>query len=117
MNKVQQFYENEKKFGTAIAYGMAVENDNRGYTMGTMIPEYMQHGLALYILFGIRPGAFLSAVLEGDLFGAMAQADGTNAERLPQYCRFLWSYAPSECFKTPERVAAWRDRKGLIGSE
>lgn len=71
------------------------------------VPSYMIDGMVRYIVFGIMPGSFLKAVLEGDLFSAVKNADDFNAGRLPSYVRFLYNYAPQDCYGSPENVKAW----------
>ncbi len=71
------------------------------------IPEYMRGGLERYILDGIPPGDFLTAVLSNDLEGSVSRADDVNALILPNYCRFLYNHVPSQCKGSPERVKEW----------
>jgi len=71
------------------------------------IPSYMVEGLALYLLNRIRPGSFLSNVLENDLMGALKCADDTNVNCLCAYGMFLYNYAPMGSYGSPAKVAAW----------
>ena len=79
------------------------------------IPEHMREGLAHYIMYGLRPGHFLQAVLENDLKEAVARADGHNAAALAGYVRFLYNGAPIMCWGTEELVNAWVKLGGLKG--
>lgn len=72
------------------------------------IPKYMRDGVVMWIAFGIRPGSFLTSVLQNDLIGAAGTADATNGPHLPNYARFLVNHAPALCYGTPAKVAAWR---------
>jgi len=78
------------------------------------IPEHMRPGLVRYILTGVQPGRFLTAVLEGDLFEALRKADEENAERLRDYGIFLYNYAPAGCFGSAERRMEWTASGGLL---
>lgn len=74
-----------------------------------LIPNYMHGGLKRYIEMGIEPGGFLMAVLENDLKTAVGQAYHINMTKLPDYARFLYNYAPSTCWGSEAKVAAWID--------
>ena len=47
-------------------------------TMFKRIPGYMRGGFLRWILYGIAPGHFLSAVIRNDLSAAVARADDAN---------------------------------------
>lgn len=81
-----------------------------------LIPEYMRGGLFRWITRGIEPGSFLSAVLCNDLREAVGRADDVNRERLADYIRFLYNYAPSACWGSPVKFKAWAGR-GLAALE
>lgn len=83
-----------------------------GYRFGEFfIPDYMAEGLDLWIRAGVLPGSFLTAVLCNDLVDACRLADSTNIRNLPAYASYLYSNAPSECFGSREKVAAWVEAK------
>ncbi len=73
----------------------------------TSVPEGLRGGLLRYIVHGIRPGDFLTAVLSNDLAEACARADDLNRHRLFDICFWLYNHAPSPCWKSPKNVAAW----------
>lgn len=79
----------------------------RGFT----IPERMMGGLERWIKFGIKPGNFLTAVLENDLKSAVAHADDENLQNLPAYVGYLYNEAPGDCWGSKEKVAAYAERK------
>lgn len=72
-----------------------------------LIPERMHGGIIRWVCFGIRPGNFLSAVVDGDLFEAVGRADDENKEKLADYVAFFYNYAPSGCFRA-ERAKDWK---------
>lgn len=78
-----------------------------------LIPAYMLPGLLRYIVCGIRPGSFMCAVLEGDLFAAVRKADDTNVNMLAGYTRFLMNWAPARCFGSADTVNAWVKAGGM----
>lgn len=81
----------------------------------TLIPEHCRGGLRRYIERGTDVGDFLYAVLANDLRGAVRRADDTNMGHLADYVKFLYCYAPSQCWGSPAKVAAWMGEGGLYG--
>ena len=71
------------------------------------VPRHLRDGLLRYINDGIRPGGFLCAVLENDLTEALARADPESLEALPHLSAWLYNMAPSRCYGSPQRMAAW----------
>ena len=83
----------------------------------SLIPEYMQGAVYRYVMQGIEPGSFLSAVLENDLKGAFGRADYTNKGRIEDYLRFFYSHVPAIAWGSPAIVWAWIERGGMKGME
>lgn len=81
------------------------------------LPEHMHGSIQRYLLNGIPPGSFLTAVLENDLMEAFGRADDDNREALFEWVRFIYNYAPTGCHGSSEKVSAWISRGGLCGSE
>jgi len=81
------------------------------------IPQHMQNGVVLWVCMGILPGSFLRAVIKNDLFRACRAADETNQRAIFGYANFFHNYAPSDCFGSPEKVAAWEKQGGLGARE
>jgi hypothetical protein len=79
------------------------------------LPEYMQGAIRRYIEHGIPPGGFLKAVFENDLVQSAACADEINKRRLYDYASFLYAYAPSGCWGSPQIVERWIEIGGLEG--
>jgi len=87
---------------------------------GFVIPERMMEGLRLYIEEGVKPGRFLSAVLENDLSAAISTADDENLANVAAYCAYLYWEAPSSCHGSAGTVRQWikdfhDDRAGMKG--
>lgn len=74
------------------------------------VPEYMHDGYVLYLLHGLEPGSFMTAVLGNDLREACGRADEENRRALYQHVAFLYNYAPSACWGSYEHVRSWLQR-------
>jgi hypothetical protein len=79
----------------------------------SVIPGYMKHRLLSYILDGESVGHFLTAVLSNNLKDAVGHADAENLTKLPEYVRYLYNYAPADCWNSPAAVKAWIEQGGL----
>lgn len=73
----------------------------------SLVPSHMWHGVEGYFLHGCQPGGFLTALLSNDLMGAVGKADDTNADAIREWCQFLYNYAPSGSYGSPEAVESW----------
>lgn len=71
------------------------------------VPAPMVEVLADYIENGVPTGRFLMSVLSNQLAEAAMTADDINMANLPAYAAFLVNVAPSECWGSPAKVAAW----------
>lgn len=85
------------------------------------VPVHFQPGLARFLIGGIRPGGFLTAVLENDLREAMAQSDGKSRAGLFSIVSFLHNDVPAPSSGSVEKVAAWQamadeERADVIGA-
>lgn len=83
-----------------------------------MCPENCRDTLERYIEQGIPTGSFLQAFLSNNLMDAMGCADIQNAHQFHAIANFLYNYAPSTCYGSPARYAAWIEshnqaRKGV----
>jgi len=73
----------------------------------SFLPPHMQEGTEGYVERGVNPGGFLYAVLTNDLINAAGRADTINLLYLDKWARWLFNEAPSTCWGSKERVAAW----------
>ncbi len=80
------------------------------------LPSHMGGAMKRYIEHGIPPGSFLSAVLSNDLKETFARADDENGRAVRDYVVFLYSFAPSGCWGSPDKFTAWQQQGGLHGS-
>lgn len=80
------------------------------------LPEHMRDGARRYIENGVKPGAFLTAVLCNDLWTASLQA-GDDVTSFRPLALFLSNEAPADCWGSITKVAAWIARGGLAGKD
>jgi hypothetical protein len=70
------------------------------------IPDYMHDGLVMYLRYGVRPGAFLLALLSNDFMEACANADQNNQLALFRYAAFFYNL-PNACYGSRAKVDQW----------
>jgi hypothetical protein len=71
------------------------------------LPFSLRDGMRLYIEGHVETGGFLHAVLCNDLRKACERADAENQRRLFSIVCWVYNEAPSTCWGSPEKVAAW----------
>lgn len=71
------------------------------------IPAALHEGLANYVCYGYRPGAFLQAVLSNDLLGAYLRADELNRIMLEAIVMFLHKHVPECCWGNERKFDDW----------
>lgn len=79
------------------------------------IPLHMHEGLKNYVVHGIPPGGFLTAVLENKLVESFAKADDVNQRNMLGWVNFLYGAMPVGSWGSEEAVAKWIKRGGLKG--
>lgn len=80
-----------------------------------MLPAHCRPGMKRYIEDGLKPGDFLTKVIENDLVHSFAQADDINIRRMFDYAKFLYQEAPGQAWGSKKIMADWMKRKGLKG--
>ncbi len=60
-----------------------------------------------WIFTGRLGGEWFTAVMGNDLMRGVCRADSKNLEKLPELMSWLNTYAPYDCYGSPERVLAW----------
>lgn len=78
------------------------------------VPLHHREGMARYVLWGIKPGSFLTAVLCNDLYGALARMD-VGAENLWQLAFTLARAAPADSYGSVTAVREWCASGGVFG--
>jgi hypothetical protein len=111
----KDYYELSGIHGEAKAYGIVMDNELYGERLKFLIPSHMIGGICRWVLFGIMPGSFLSAVLRNDLFQACRNADDHNADRLKDYVMFFSNYTPIGSYGSSSNVDHWNKAGGVIG--
>jgi hypothetical protein len=81
------------------------------------VPDYMVGGLVRYVCHGIPMGSAGHAILCNNLREAVECSDDANQAALVGWVKLLYSYAPSGCWGSVERVKAWIEKGGLAGIE
>lgn len=83
---------------------------------GAGVPGHLIDGLVLYLVEGISPGHFLTAVLENNLMAAMSRADEVSRAGLFELCIFLYNDVPERAWGSPARVRAWMEQHATDGA-
>jgi hypothetical protein len=73
------------------------------------VSEYIENGRPL--------SNFLTAVVTNDLKESFGRADHINRRLMFDVVSWFWNYAPSECWGSKEKVAAWIRRGGVNGDD
>jgi len=73
----------------------------------SLIPDYTISALRDWVVNGIYPGGFLTAVLTNDLSRAVWAADGQNLRAIPQIAMFCYNRIPSGCQGSVDAVCDW----------
>ena len=71
-------------------------------------------GFEHWALVGVPAGEFVMAVLCNDLFTAVSRADDNNQAHLAEVCMYIYNRLPRNCYGSPEAVAEWAKRGGLM---
>ena len=79
---------------------------------GMSIPEHGKEALARYVIQHIKPGGFLTAVLQNDLVTAVGNADSKNIKNIPAYVSWLYNWAPISCWGSRINVKEWLESRG-----
>lgn len=71
------------------------------------IPARMQEALRRYVVQGIKPGNFLTAVITNNLRNAVGYADEENLPLLKLYVQWFYNVAPGGCHGTAANMQEW----------
>lgn len=75
------------------------------------IPPRMMSGLENWVLYGVKPGDFLTAVLENNLINAVSRADSENLKNLPAYAIYCYNELPQGAWGSKAKVDQWEATK------
>jgi hypothetical protein len=79
------------------------------------VPDYMLPGLARWIMWGIYPGDFLTAVIHDSLKEAAMRADVNNQRLLWQWADVMYNCVPNEAQGSIQLAKDWNKRGGVCG--
>lgn len=85
--------------------------------MSPSIPQRIQESMANYIEYGTRPGSCLTSIFENRLFEAYARADEEVAKAMGDIVKYIYNYAPSSCWGSPQAVQSWIEKGGWYGKK
>ena len=69
--------------------------------------EYLEPALDNYLIHGIQPGSFMTAVLCNDLHGAINRADSGNLINFALVCNEIIHRCPPDAFGSEQHVRDW----------
>jgi hypothetical protein len=75
------------------------------------IPKKTMDAMTRWSEHGVRPGSFLRAVLENDLFTAVGRADHENLPALPAIVSYVYQELPGDCHGSPIACDIWEIKK------
>jgi hypothetical protein len=73
------------------------------------IPSHTQESIENYLIRGYNPGGFVTAILTGDLFRAVAVADVANRHAIWHITKWITLYAPPGSWGSADTVRAWEE--------
>lgn len=76
------------------------------------IPAHMQEAIRRYVVQGLQPGDFLTAVITNDLLNAVNRADADNLPLLKLYMRWFYNEAPAPCWGSRQNMTEWMKAQG-----
>ena len=71
------------------------------------IPDHTQETLERYLVYGLRPGGFVSAMLAMDMQAALNSADQWNREAMHSIGFWIMHYAPPGSWGSYEQIETW----------
>lgn len=74
---------------------------------GFRMTDESRQSLYNYLVHGLEPGSFMTAVLSNDLYSACARADYTNVNLMQQYALWIVNHAPYGSYGSAEMVRGW----------
>ena len=80
---------------------------------GYAVNDYIQEAFENYLIHGLPPGSFTTAVLANDLYEACCRADFQNRQCLGDIGRWVAQNCPQQARGSYEAVSEWcADRDG-----
>lgn len=82
------------------------------YANYSFVREATIDTLIRYVVKGIPPGGFMSAVLANDLFDAVGRADTDSMFELSAIVKMIWNDCPGSCWGDRDAVREWISNGG-----
>lgn len=74
----------------------------------------LDQSVEYYLMYGLEPGGFITAVLSNNLFLAASRGDYINSQNLATITKAIWFNCPADSFGSLELVREWmRDKDGI----
>ena len=83
------------------------EKSSNSHNQYHKIPAGTRYAIARYLLHGIQPGGFLSAVLRNQLRESLMKADPDNRKHLMLLLGFLFNEAPACSHGAADSIDKW----------
>lgn len=80
------------------------------------LPDHMLKGVQRYLIHGIPPGGFLTAIFENKFVDAFGRADLRNLRKMREWACFLYNYVAMDA-RGEENFIQWCRMGGFIGIE
>lgn len=78
-----------------------------------MIPPHMHKSVRRYVEHHIKPGHFLTFLLQNDFINAIGYADDINRRNITNWVKFLRNELPRGCWGSKEKVKDWLEKKEI----
>lgn len=76
-------------------------------SIDTQIATAILYEIHRYVVGHRETCGFLRSVLENNLRGAFMEADDYNFKTMGYIVKYLWNYAPADCWGSKEIVCQW----------
>jgi hypothetical protein len=71
------------------------------------ISPLMLDAIRRYIVDGLPPGHFLTAIIDNDLREAVMRADDENMPNIPAFVAYFYNEAPADCWGSSHKRQDW----------
>ncbi len=90
---------------------MAVNTEEgiRAAAVHRRVPSHIVDGFVLWVTHGLKPGQFVTAVLENNLANSFLRADPTNRRAMLEIVTFVYEDLPLTCWGSKEKMKAWAE--------
>lgn len=75
------------------------------------IPKPVMAGMKRYVEHHIKPGSFLTAVIENNLMDTVREADKDSFAAIKDIVGWMYNEPTSECWGSPKKMEAWLEKR------